>query len=202
MPHPDSGPSPTQGEPASDRSLLRRIQHGQADASTELYLRYAERLRQLAASQSAPDLARRVDPDDIVQSVFRTFFRRINLGQYSVPDGEVMWKLLLVIALNKIRATAAFHRAAKRDVRRTSDVASFDVAEQFRDESALSVLRLVIEELLAELPDAHRQIVELRIEGHKVGEIAESVQRSKRTVERVMQDFCRRLDGQIHDEDR
>src|SRR6516165_9957270 len=136
---------------ASDRSLLRRLQHGQPDASTELYLRYAERLLALAAAQSAPDLARRVDPEDIVQSVFRTFFRRASLGHYDVPDGEEIWKLLLVIALNKIRATGQFHRAAKRDVRRTSRGAAFDWAVESRagrDEAALNFLRMVIEEVL------------------------------------------------------
>src|SRR3954447_25024565 len=108
---PQADPTP---EPVSDRSLLRRLQHGQADASTELYLRYAERLLALAAAQSSPELARRVDPEDIVQSVFRTFSRRASLGHYTVPDGEEIWKLLLVIALNKVRAVGAFHRAAKR----------------------------------------------------------------------------------------
>ncbi len=51
----------------------------------------------------APDLAGRVDADDIVQSVFRTFFRRVAKGDYEVPDGEELWKLFLVIALNKVR---------------------------------------------------------------------------------------------------
>src|SRR5947209_3624365 len=80
---------------STDHSLLRRLQDGQRDASTELYLRYAERLLSLAAAQSSFNLARRVDPEDIVQSVFRTFFRRASLGHYTVPQGEELWKLLL-----------------------------------------------------------------------------------------------------------
>ena len=88
---------------SSDRSLLRRFRHGQADAPTQLYLRYAERLQALAARQTSPELGRRLDPEDIVQTVFRTFFRRVAEGSYDVPDGEEIWKLLLVIALNKIR---------------------------------------------------------------------------------------------------
>jgi RNA polymerase sigma-70 factor (ECF subfamily) len=185
---------------ASDRSLLRRLQLGQADASTALYLRYAERLLALAAAQSSPDLARRVDPEDIVQSVFRTFFRRASLGHYTVPDGEELWKLLLVIALNKVRATGAFHRAAKRDVRRTSGGEAFDRAVESQsgpDEDALNFLRLVVEELLQGLPEVHRRMVELRIEGHEVNDIAAAVQRSKRSVERVLQDFRQRLDALI-----
>jgi RNA polymerase sigma-70 factor (ECF subfamily) len=179
---------------------LRRLQHGQADASTELYLRYAERLLALAAAQSSPDLARRLDPEDIVQSVFRTFFRRASLGHYTVPDGEEIWKLLLVIALNKVRAAGAFHRAAKRDVRRTSGGEAFDRAVELqpsRGEDAMNFLRMVVEELLQSLPEAHRRMIELRIEGHEVNDIAAAVQRSKRSVERVLQDFRQRLDALI-----
>lgn len=191
-------------ETPSDHSLLRRFRRGQGDAPTQLYLRYAERLRALAAAQRSAGLAARVDPEDIVQSVFRTFFRRAAEGQYDVPEGEEIWKLLLVIALNKIRAVGAFHRAARRDVRLTAGGAGFDHAvdsEPGRDETALAVLRLVIGEILEALPPGHRPIVELRIEGHEVSEIARRAQRSKRTVERVLQEFRRRLDSQIHEGD-
>jgi RNA polymerase sigma-70 factor, ECF subfamily len=191
-----SVPSPSSQREPSDRSLLRRIQHGQSDASTELYLRYAQRLMAVAAAQSSPDLAQRVDPEDIVQSVFRTFFRRAKLGQYTVPEGEELWRLLLVIALNKIRAIGAFHRAAKRDVKLTTGGKGYEFAvesQAARDEEALSLLRMVIDDLLQGLPEAHRRIIELRIEGHEINEIATAVQRSKRSVERELQDFRNRL---------
>jgi RNA polymerase sigma-70 factor (ECF subfamily) len=190
------------GEGVSDRSLLRRFQSGQADASTALYLRYAQRLLALAEAQSAPDLARRVEPEEIVQSVFRTFFRRASEGHYAVPDGEEIWKLLLVIALNKVRTAGAFHRAAKRDVRRSKGGEAFERAVEAgsgRDEAALTVLRLVVEELLEGVPAPHRRMIELRIEGFEVSEIAGQVQRSKRSVERVLQDFRTRLDAQIRE---
>ena len=190
-------------EGVSDHSLLRRVQGGQPDASTELYLRYAHRLHALVAAQSSPDLARRVDAEDIVQSVFRTFFRRAAHGHYSVPDGEEIWKLLLVIALNKVRAAGAYHRAAKRDVRQTVAGEAFDHAmesEQGRDEGALNVLKMVIEELLEGMPVANRQMIELRIEGYEVAEITERVRRSKRTVERVLQGFRNRLEALIHED--
>ena len=131
IPEPEErGPQPDMPsrEVVSDQSLLRRIQSGHSDASTQLYMRYARRLQALVASKSSPDLARRVDAEDIVQSVFRTFFRRAALGDYSVPEGEQLWKLLLVIALNKVRAVGAHHRAAKRDVRQTVGGEAFEQA--------------------------------------------------------------------------
>jgi RNA polymerase sigma-70 factor (ECF subfamily) len=168
-----------------------------------LYLRYAQRLMALATAQTSSDLTRRVDPEDIVQSVFRTFFRRAALGQYTVPEGEELWKLLLVIALNKIRATAAYHRAEKRDVKRTFGGEAYDLAiqsEAGHDETALTALRLVIESVLQDLPESHRKMIEMRIDGHEVNEIATAVQRSKRSVERELQEFRRRLRALI-DED-
>src|SRR4051794_32382269 len=105
------------GSNLSDRSLLARLRGGQQDAATELYLRYAQRLRALVRARCSSQLARRLEPDDIVQSVFRRFFRRVLQGDYDVPPGEELWGLLLVIALNKIRTEETFHRAGKRDVR-------------------------------------------------------------------------------------
>ena len=191
-------------EPPSDHSLLRRFRRGGDDAPTQLYLRYAERLRALAAAQSSPGLATRVDPEDIVQSVFRTFFRRAAEGQYEVPEGEEIWKLLLVIGLNKVRSVGAFHRAARRDVRQTAGGAAYDQALEAgsgRDETALAVLQMVVDEVLDALPASHRPIVEMRIQGHEMAEIAEQTRRSKRTVERVLQEFRKRLDAQIREGD-
>jgi RNA polymerase sigma-70 factor (ECF subfamily) len=142
-------------------------------------------------------LARRVDPEDIVQSVFRTFFRRAAQGHYDVPLGEELWKLLLVIALNKVRAAGEFHRAARRDVRATRGADALEGAEgRGRDEQALTILRMVVDEMMAELPESHRKIIEMRIESHEVAEITAAVGRSKRSVERVLQQFRARL-GQL-----
>jgi RNA polymerase sigma-70 factor (ECF subfamily) len=181
--------------PVSDRSLLRRFRAGDQDAATEIYLRYAHRLRALAEAKCGPDLAQRLDADDIVQSVFRSFFRGASGGCYDVPAGEELWKLLLVIALNKIRAQGAFHRAAKRDVRHTAAADHLDEAAATgrSDDEAYAVLRLVVEEILEQLPAAARAIVELRIEGYEVAEIAQQLKRSKRTVERNLQEFRKKL---------
>jgi RNA polymerase sigma-70 factor (ECF subfamily) len=175
---------------------LRRFRNGEPDAANELYQRYAERLHALVVGQCALDLAPRVGAEDIVQSIFRTFFRRVARGQYDVPEGEELWQLFLVIALHKVRSTAAFHRAAKRDVRVTSVGLSNTLASQklvAPDELARTTLCLVIDELLDSLPDSMRAIVELRIEGREVEEIVARTQRSRRSVERALQEFRTRL---------
>ena len=189
---------------SSDRSLLKRFRRGEMDAPTQLYLRYAVRLQALAARQTSPELGRRLDPEDIVQTVFRTFFRRVALGSYDVPDGEEIWKLLLVIALNKIRDAAEYHRAAKRDVRRTNSGEANELAIREaagKDEAALVVLRMVVDGVLKDLPESHRRMIEMRLEGHEVAEIARDLGRSKRSIERVLQNFREQMSELIHEAD-
>jgi DNA-directed RNA polymerase specialized sigma24 family protein len=52
---------------------------------------------------------------------------------------------------------------------------------------------MVIGEVLDNLPDVQQRMIVRRIEGCQVEEIAAETGRSKRTVERVLQDFRQRL---------
>ena len=171
----------------SDRSLLRRFRLGEPDAATALYVRYADRLQALAKSQTSEQLSARFDPEDVVQSVFRTFFRRASEGLYVVPPGEQLWQLLLVLALNKVRALAVYHRAQKRDVCRTAGSPGLDAFQGVKDENPMQILAMIIDEVVGNLPDVQQQMIKLRIDGHEVQQIAEQTSRSKRSVERVLQ---------------
>ncbi len=200
-----SGKSPRSDESmeSSDHSLLRRLKGGSSDAATALYMRYAGRLNALARSKSSPELARQVDAEEIVQSVFGSFFRGAQKGCYDVPVGEELWKLFLVIALNKIRGKGAFYNAKKRDNRLTQGSDALDQQSEVNDSDdaiALSVLKMSIEESLYSMPPHYREMVDLRVEGHEIEEIARRTNRSKRTVERILQDIRTRLSAVVFDE--
>jgi DNA-directed RNA polymerase specialized sigma24 family protein len=66
-----------------------------------------------------------------------------------------------------------------------------DIVEQFSepDPQPRQILEMVLEKVLGELPDSQRDIVERRIQGESVVDIAASTQRSRRTVERVIKKF-------------
>jgi len=175
---------------------MRRYRDGEEEAATALYLRYARRLRTLAARRTGTAFAGRFDADDVVQSVFRAFFQGVRRRAYDVPPGGEIWGLLLVLALNKIRNQVGHHRAAKRDVGQTAGGREFTRRPPLgRDDSAAMYLRLVLDEQLDGLPESNRAIVRMRMEGYEVAEIAERAGRSRRTVERVLRDFRDRLAG-------
>ena len=188
----------------SDQSLLQGFQAGDLEAATALYERYARRLCALARGHLPPNLSRQVDPDDIVQSVFRSFFEAARAGAFAVPDGSDLWPLLLVVALNKIRAQGAFHTAAKRDVRRTQGLGESDhlagAVATLESGGAQPFLRLVAMDLIEALPPHVRAVVELRLEGYSVDQIAARVERTKRSVERLLQESRRRLDQMLAEE--
>src|SRR3954451_226120 len=105
---------------ATDTGLVRDVRAGDPQAAEKLFNRYMGRMRALVASRLRGPMASRLSPDDIVQSVFRTFFEGVAERAYSAPEGSELWGLLCVLALNKVRERVAYHQAACRDVRRTS----------------------------------------------------------------------------------
>lgn len=182
---------------ASDRTLVRRVSGGEPDAATALYLRYATRLQRLVHYQTGRGVGRFTGSEDIVQSVFRTFFRRAAIGHYQVADSEELWKLFLVIALNKIRRLAEYHGAAKRDQHRTVSCEGqrfeAESAHSSDQAAALQTLQLTIDEILADLPKGHAEVVRMRVAGNTLPEIAAQTGRSLRTIERVLKGFRERL---------
>src|SRR5687767_8694721 len=96
--------------------LIRRVREGDADAATELFDRYVERLMGLVRKRLSTKLARRIDPDDVVQSAYRSFFVRAREGRFDVSESGDLWRLLAAIAINKVLLNARHHRAEKRNV--------------------------------------------------------------------------------------
>jgi RNA polymerase sigma-70 factor (ECF subfamily) len=182
---------PGSGDPP-DHLLLRFARDGDQDAAAALYRRYADRLRRLVAPRIPGAVAARLDPDDVIQSVFRVFYEGVRERQYHVPaDGE-LWGLLAALAATKLRDRVAYHRAGRRDAARTAAEADPDRTPAPAAEFD-GTLRLVVDEYLDALPEPARTVVGLRMTGHTPAEIAGLTGRSVRTVERVLREARDRL---------
>ena len=72
-------------------------------------------------------------------------------------------------------------------------------AEQ--NEESFVLLQAVVNEVLERLSPLQRRMIELRIEGQEVADIARLTARSKRTVERVLQDFRNNLAALLREEE-
>src|SRR5262249_22986737 len=99
--------------------LMVRLRAGQNDAATEVFNRFASRLIALARKQLDPQDLQKVDPEDVLQSVFRSFFARYPSGQFGAFDGwDNLWAMLEVITLRRCGRGMDYFHAACRDVRR------------------------------------------------------------------------------------
>lgn len=190
---PPSSPHPSDAHLPSDRSLVRHIRDGSQAAADTLYKRYAGRIRRLVLARQPADFASRFDPDDVVQSVFRVVYERISSERYDVPADGDLWRLLAVLAANKMRDQIRHHKAARRSVYQTAGGENPDHTAGWGNEAAETHLRLTVDEYLAGLSAADRQVVIERMVGHTIDEIAASTGRAVRTVERVLRHTRDRL---------
>jgi RNA polymerase sigma-70 factor (ECF subfamily) len=180
-------------EPAQDNSLLKLWQAGDQRAAQELFDRYAERLLALARRRISQRLASRVDPEDVVQSVFRTFFDRAKAGQFTIEDPNDVCKLLARITVHKTLRQIAFHKAAKRDPSLEAGQ-GLDGQERLREildreptPEAANAFVDQLEHFLGRLRPSDRQILELRMQGYNNLEIAEQLKVSDRKIRRLME---------------
>src|SRR5262249_28653226 len=112
--HPRAGET-TMPDPTDNRILADLCRAGDPEAARLLFDRYVDRLVALARRRLSQALAARVDPEDIVQSVFRTFFGRLKQGRFQLDEQDDLCKLLVRITVHKTLRQVAFQKAAKRD---------------------------------------------------------------------------------------
>jgi RNA polymerase sigma-70 factor (ECF subfamily) len=181
-------------EPHEDGRLLELWRRaGNEDAARLIVERYVDRLLALVRHRLSRRLARRVDPEDVMQSVFRTFFDRAKAGKFHLDAPDDLGKLLTRITIHKTLRQVVFHQAAKRDLKR--EVAqSEDGAREFLElldrEPTPEEANMFVDQLegfLGQLRAQDRQILELRLQGHKNEEIASQLGISERKIRRLVE---------------
>jgi RNA polymerase sigma-70 factor (ECF subfamily) len=184
-------------DPSGD--LLARWRRGDQGAADALFQRYAGQLIALAARRLGARLAQRIDAEDVVQSVYRSFFASASAGRYDLQRGGDLWRLLVVITLQKLRAQVEHHTAQKRSVRREKSLSGDDgpsIEAATREPSPLEALALAdeVERLMRTLEPLDRQVLELRLQGYNLEEIAAATRRSERTVTRTLRAIKQQLE--------
>jgi RNA polymerase sigma-70 factor, ECF subfamily len=175
------------------RDLADQFRAGNSAAAKELYDRYVDRLVALARRRISQSLASRVDPEDVVQSVFRTFFSRLKAGRFQLDEQDDLCKLLVRITVHKTLRQVAFQKAAKRDP--AQELGQEDSSQQgwlavlAREpgpEDAVAFLDS-LETFLAKLKPQDREILEMRVQGYSNQEIEEKLGVYDRKIRRVLE---------------
>lgn len=172
--------------------LMERLRRGDEDAATEVFHRFARRLIALARSQLDSWIRTRVEPEDVIQSVFRSFFSRFEAGQFQFGDWDNLWTVLTLITVRKCANRSEFWQAAKRDLTREAHPSRQDDPLQqalARDPtpSEAAILSETLEQLMKELPARDQLILAAHLQGHEVAAISEEVSVTERTIRRTLE---------------
>ena len=183
---------------SSSARIFASFVSNEPDAAAQLFHRYLRRLCRLAQTRLSPRLAQRIDPEDVVMSAYRSFFVSAKAGRFRIQESGDLWALLTKITLRKLYRSAAHHSAEMRSIQReiafpeTDDPQAWIISEQ---PSAAEAVALAdeVESVLRSLPVQHRRILELRLQGELLDDIARDVGVSERTVRRMLTDLEHQL---------
>src|SRR5262249_22272936 len=159
----------------------------------ELLRRFTRQLVALARGRFGPPVGHKVDPEDVVQSAYKSFFRRYGDGNLEAGNWNSLWGLLTLITLRKCAERVAYHRAECRNTAREvsgpcdgeEKAPWLEAPSREPTPVEAALLSEAVEQLLAGLDGDERPIVELSLQGYTTQEISERLGHPERTVRRL-----------------
>ncbi len=178
---------------SDDRELVNEVQAGSESAAKDLFDKYCERLLRLAKRRIGQRMSSRFDPEDVVQSAFRTFFTRVKNDEFEFAHEDDLFKLLVRLTVRKTLRRIQYHRADKRnpevEMGHKSDGSEI-FAHVASDEPTAEVEVALLDEFekfVGQLPALDRQVLELKVQGYSTVEIADRLGTYDRKVRRIIE---------------
>jgi RNA polymerase sigma-70 factor (ECF subfamily) len=181
--------------------FLARLHNGDDAAAQELFGRFTHQLIALALRHVDTGLRHKVDPEDVVQSVYKSFFLRYGNANLEVVNWNSLWGLLTLITVRKCAERAAYHLADCRDAAREVAQSRGEEATPWREPFGREptpheavVMSETVEQLLADLDEEERPILQLSLQGFTTREVSERLGRAERTVRLLREGVRLRLE--------
>jgi len=179
--------------------VIEQLKRGEESGANHVYHRFARRLYALAKARLNNAVRDKVDPEDIVQSAFRSFFGLAQQAdaderRFDVRNWDGLWAILVLIAVRKCHRQWRLYHGAGRDVQREQKLdqgpddsgAGWEPVDREPLPEEAAALADLVEQLLGRLIPRDRPILEQRLQGHSIEEIATQAGRSERAVYRVL----------------
>jgi RNA polymerase sigma-70 factor (ECF subfamily) len=168
----------------------------------EVLDRFTQGLIGLARRQLDVRLRHKIEPEDVVQSAYKSFFLRYGEAALGDQDSRELWGLLTCITLRKCADRVRYYRAECRDISREAAAPPEEEdAELLRDAVSreptpeqAAILAETVEQVLRGLDADERSIIELSLQGYTTQEISEQVGRAERSVRRLRERVRKQLE--------
>jgi RNA polymerase sigma-70 factor (ECF subfamily) len=180
--------------------LMVELQGGDGDAARRLFAHFADRLIGLAHRRLDRRVRPKVEAEDVVQSVFKSFFKGQGEGRFDLSGWDNLWGLLVCITLRKCVRTNQRFRGPRRDVQREASPSAADERDSrweglSREPTAeeAAVLAETLEQILLGLPEREKPVCQLRLQGSTLPEISAQVGLTEYTVQGILKKIRKRL---------
>ncbi len=172
----------------SEQSVTRwiaAVRNGDTAAATQLWDRYFTQLMHQARLRMSNVATSTYDEEDAALSTFLLLCKKLEDGSYAaIADRQELWHLMLTVLIRKIGRRVKYQHAAKR----TDAKMSFKPCSL--DELPATTTQEISQEcfeLISSLKDPNlEQVALLRFEGYTNDEIALKLNRTRRTVQRML----------------
>lgn len=181
---------------------ISQLADNDQQAAERLWAYFSARIRNLARQQLDPRTRRTYDENDAANSAFHSLCKGLQDGRFEhISDRDGMWGILAVITARKVAAQQRFEHRQKRGgghVRGDSLFAELGVKglDAVTGDDTTPEMAAIFTEtcgrLVSSLGDPMlQQIVLLKFEGHRNTSVAEQIGRTRRTVERKLEEIRR-----------
>jgi RNA polymerase sigma-70 factor (ECF subfamily) len=181
--------------------LMSGLRRGDPDAARQVFQRFTRRLIGLARARLGKRIDHKEDPEDVIQSVFRSFFLRQRAGEFDIGGWDSLWSILALITLRKCHNRAAYYHADRRDIDREAGptapwegAANRHAIDRAPTPEEAAVLAETVEMIMRRLEPRDREILSLHLQGWDPPEIGARVGRARRTVRRVLEQIRQTLE--------
>lgn len=166
-------------QPPNFLALLESARGGDQAALVELTRLYEPQLRIMARSRLGPALRPYLDSMDLVQSVHRSLMIGLRQDKFDIATPKDLIALAMTLVQRKV---ARQWRHLRRQQRLDSGIISGDLAQNFSslsgssdDPAKAAEFNDQLRHLCNSLDAGERRLVEMRLEGYSIAEVARSM---------------------------
>ena len=154
------------------KSIAARLKANADLAAPELDEQYRARLCQLVEREMDRRFRGKEDPEDVVQSAFRTFYRRNALGEFHIDSSVDLWRLLETITRRKILKHVEKLGARKRDPKGEEYTEGGDLQGRVPTPEEAAIAADLMERTLDGLDETYVKVLHMRLQKCTEEEIA------------------------------
>ena len=181
-------------------AVLEKAQQGDSRAENTLHQEFVNKLVRVASKRINERFQAKIAPEEIVQSVFASFFRRHRNQEFQFDGWNDLWALLLKITVRKCADRIGQFRTLKRDVTReigknanTDSDPTWLVPTSEPTAQEVLIFEETLDRLFDRLSEIQRKIVLMKLQGMSNLEISQLIGRTERTVYRMLNQIKEQL---------